>query len=275
MTTGNSVRLDRLLGNMGYGSRKDLQRLAKAGAISLDGQSIRDPGTKLAVHSDLERRLTIDDVPIDPLPGFVLMMHKPVGVTCSHKEAGPLVYDLLPDRWRRRKPAVSTVGRLDKDTSGLLLLTDDGAFLHRVTSPRHHVAKHYRVTLAHPLRGDAAATFASGTLRLHGDTQPLRPARLEANSASPCCTHSYQTDNLMDNHATNPLVVTVTIWEGRYHQVRRMFAALGNHVVALQRLRVGGLELPDDLEPGAYRRLDAAARDRVLISPDTQTVGRS
>src|SRR3954454_16084065 len=97
------------------------------------------------------------------------MLHKPLGVTCSHKEAGPLVYGLLPARWRRRDPALSTVGRLDKDTSGLLLLTDDGALLHRIISPKARVAKRYQVTLDRPLRGDEGAALEAGTLMLEGE----------------------------------------------------------------------------------------------------------
>ena len=126
--------------------------------------------------------MTVDGEPLDPPPGLALMLHKPLGVTCSHKEAGPLVYDLLPERWRRRDPAISTVGRLDKETSGLLLLTDDGALLHRIISPRSHVAKRYVATLDRPLRGDEAEIFASGTLMLEGEDKPLAAGRAEEPS---------------------------------------------------------------------------------------------
>jgi 16S rRNA pseudouridine516 synthase len=180
--------------------------------------------------------MTLDGKAIDPPPGLTLMLHKPLGVTCSHKEAGALVYDLLPTRWRVRDPAISTIGRLDKETSGLLLMTDDGDLLHRVISPRNHVAKRYRVTLDRPLRGDEAETFAAGGLMLDGETKPLLPAAMETLS---------------------PTLVLLTLTEGRYHQVRRMFAAMGNHVLALHRESLGGLVLPDDLEPGVWRVLDA------------------
>ena len=182
-------------------------------------------------------------LPLDPPPGFCLMLHKPTGVTCSHKEAGPLVYSLLPERWRRRDPAISTVGRLDKETSGLLLMTDDGALLHKIISPRHHVAKRYDVTLDRPLRGGEETIFASGELMLDGEEKPLLPAQLEVISP----TRAY-----------------VTVTEGRYHQVRRMFAAVGNHVTALHRDRVGSLGLPADLLPGQYRVLNDADISRVL-----------
>ena len=208
--------------------------MARSGLITLDGEVLADAERRLTVTPVLPERMQVQRRPLDPPPGLVLLLNKPVGVTCSHKEAGPLVYDLLPTRWRRRDPAVSTIGRLDKDTSGLLLLTDDGGLLHRVISPRHHVAKRYCATLDRVLRGDEREVFASGALMLEGDDKPLRPAELEVLS---------------------PTKVRLTVTEGRYHQVRRMFAAVGNHVVTLHRDRLGGLALPDDLAPGAYRQL--------------------
>jgi 16S rRNA pseudouridine516 synthase len=125
-----TLRLDRLLSNLGYGSRREVQQLLDLGLVSLDGVTLRDGDQRIAVTPDLSARMLVDDEPLDPPPGLALMLHKPVGVTCSHKEQGPLVYKLLPERWRRREPTISSVGRLDKDTSGLLLLTDDGALLH-------------------------------------------------------------------------------------------------------------------------------------------------
>ena len=228
------LRLDRLLGNLGYGSRKEIQGLARAGGVTLDGQDLTDASAKVELTADLPARMQIDGVPLDPPPGMVLMLHKPLGVTCSHKEAGALVYDLLPARWRRRDPALSTVGRLDKDTSGLLLLTDDGGLLHRIIAPSARIEKRYHATLARPLDGTEVDLFASGTLMLESETTPLLPARLEPISA----TEAF-----------------LTLTEGRYHQVRRMFAAAGNHVTALHRDAVGGLTLPDDLAAGRYRVL--------------------
>ena len=96
-----SVRLDRLLANMGYGSRNEVQQLARIGAVMLDGAPVRDASQKIAITADLPTRLTVQGEALDPLAGLALMLHKPLGVTCSHKEAGPLVYNLLPDRWRR------------------------------------------------------------------------------------------------------------------------------------------------------------------------------
>lgn len=237
------LRLDRLLANLGYGSRREVQGLVHAGLVVLDGETLEDADQRVAVTADLSERMTIRGRRLDPPPGVVLMLNKPLGVTCSHKEAGPLVYSLLPERWRRRDPAISTVGRLDKETSGLLLMTDDGGLLHRIISPKNHVPKRYLATLARPLAGTEAEIFASGTLLLEGEEKPLQPAELEAVS---------------------PTSAVVTVHEGRYHQVRRMFAAVGNHAEALHRERIGALSLPEDLEPGQYRILGPAEIAAIL-----------
>lgn len=235
MSRTPTARIDKLLSSLGYGSRAEMARLARAGGVTLDGIEIDDVSLRIAVTPDLPVRMQVDGEPLDPPHGLVLMLHKPVGMTCSHKEDGPLVYDVLPDRWRRRDPAISTIGRLDKDTSGLLLMTDDGGLLHRVISPKKNVAKIYRATLARPLDGSEGALFASGELMLEGDDRPLKPAVLEILSLTEA---------------------RVTVTEGRYHMVRRMFAAVGNHVETLHRERLGGLSLPDDLAPGAWRLLE-------------------
>jgi len=219
---------------MGYGSRKDIQTLARAARISLDGIPLKESDQRITITPDLPTRMQVDGEALDPLPGLTLLLHKPVGVTCSHKEAGPLVYSLLPDRWRLREPALCTIGRLDKATAGLLMITDDGGVLHRVISPKSHVSKRYQVALARPLHGDEAEIFASGRLMLEGEKSPLHPVKFESAS---------------------PLTATVILTEGRYHQVRRMFAAVGNHVEALHRDRIGGLDLPTDLAPGEFRIL--------------------
>ena len=250
MSKAPTVRLDRLLANLGYGSRREVQALAAAGRVRLDGAAVLDADRRLALHADLAERLTVSGRPLDPLPGMALMMHKPLGVTCSHKVDGDLVYDLLPERWRRREPALSTVGRLDKETSGLLLLTDEGALLHRIISPRSHLAKRYRAVLAAPLAGDEAALFASGEMMLEGEIKPLLPAALTV---------------------LEPTVAELTIHEGRYHQVRRMFAAVGCPVIALHRDRIGGLELPPDLTPGSYRLLGEAELNQLFTTKDMKS----
>ena len=237
-TKASTLRLDRLLANMGYGSRREIEQMVDAGWIKLDGAVLRVSDQRIPVEASLTERMQVRGKPLDPPPGLAtLMLHKPLGVTCSHKEAGGLVYDLLPDRWRQRDPAISTIGRLDKQTSGLLLLTDDGALLHKVISPKRHVPKQYEAVLDRPLKGDEAAIFAAGGLLLDGDDKPLLPATMVA----------------LDERRAR-----LTLTEGRYHQVRRMFAAVGNHVVALHRDRIGGLDLPADLEPGQWRLMTPA-----------------
>jgi len=165
----------------------------------------------------------------------VLMLNKPLAVTCSRKDPGRVVYDLLPPRYNVRTPVLSSVGRLDRDTTGLLLFTDDGALLHRIISPKAQVTKVYEATLAQDLRGDEAELFASGTLLLESEKEPLAPAMLEV---------------LGPRHAR------LSVTEGRYHQVRRMFAATGNHVETLQRIAVGDLVL-GELPLGEWRVLNA------------------
>jgi 16S rRNA pseudouridine516 synthase len=237
MSKTPTMRIDRLLANLGYGSRRDIERMANGDRIVLDGRPVDDVSLRIAVTPDLPARMSIDREQVDPPPGLLIALHKPLGVTCSHKEAGALVYDLLPARWRRRDPAISTVGRLDKNTSGLLLMTDDGALLHRIIAPKSHVAKRYRVDLARPLKGDETSVFGAGGLMLESDDKPLLPATFEPLS---------ERSGLL------------TLHEGRYHQVRRMFAAIGNHVESLHRDRIGALTLPSDLAAGQWRLLEEA-----------------
>jgi 16S rRNA pseudouridine516 synthase len=225
------VKLLKLIANLGYGSRKEVTAMFRDGRIAdTDGRVLSADDTVAPA------RLRIDGAPLDPQPDFTLMLHKPAGYTCSMQDAGALVYDLLPPRFRQRSPTLATVGRLDRDTTGLLLMTDDGALLHRIVSPRSHLPKVYEATLARDLRGDEGAIFASGTLQLESERTPLAPATLDA---------------------LGPRLARLTITEGRYHQVRRMFAAVGNHVEQLHRSRVGGLTL-GALEIGKWRALDAA-----------------
>ena len=245
MTKALTLRLDKLLGNLGYGTRRDVQLMARQCRIRTNGEPLRDIEKRVTLTPDFVASLTLDGAPLDPLPGMVLMLNKPLGVTCSHKEAGDLVYSLLPERWRLRQPPISSVGRLDKDTSGLLLMTDDGDLLHKIISPRSHIPKRYLATLDRPLQGDEGAIFASGTLMLNGEDKPLLPAELTIVS---------------------PTEAVLSITEGRYHQVRRMFAAVKNHVTALHRLSVGPLTLPDDLAPGSFALLTAAQHEALLQS---------
>ncbi|WP_458792431.1 pseudouridine synthase [Yoonia sp. MH D7] len=227
-------RVDKLLSSMGYGSRKEMAQMAKAGGLILDGAELLDVTKRIPVTPDLTTRMKIDGEALDPVAGMVILLNKPLGMTCSHKEGGALVYDILPQRWKSRNPAISTIGRLDKQTSGLLLLTDDGDLLHRVISPKRHVKKTYRAKLARPLNGTEGDLFASGHLMLDNEDKPLAPAELEM---------------ILGTEA----ILSVT--EGRYHQVRRMFAATGNHVEELRRERLGGLSLPKSMVPGQWKLL--------------------
>jgi 16S rRNA pseudouridine516 synthase len=234
------MRLVKLIANLGYGSRKEVAWMFREGRVTDPEGAVLYADDKVA-HDQIR----IDGEPLDPPAGVLLMMHKPLGVTCSRKDPGRVVYDLLPPRYRQRSPALSTVGRLDRDTSGLLLFTDDGALLHRIISPRANVTKVYEATLAQDLRGDEQALFASGTLLLDSETTPLLPARMEALA---------------------PRRVRLSLSEGRYHQVRRMFAAVGNHVHTLQRTAIGELQLAD-LQPGQWRRLGPDEIARIFQAP--------
>lgn len=227
----SKLRLDKLLSSLGYCTRREVAILLREGIITHTGNLPLKSDTKVS-HDEI----LFDGEPLDPPSGMVILMHKPVGLVCSHDDGeGRLVYDLLPERWRFRDPKISTIGRLDKETSGLLLLTDDGALLHRLTSPKHKVPKIYEATLDRPLQGNEGSIFASGTLMLNGEKTPCLPAKLTI---------------IDETH------VTLEITEGRYHQVRRMFAAVGNHVTALHRVSFGALTL-GDLKAGEYRIIDA------------------
>lgn len=235
------MKLVKLIANLGYGSRKDVAWMFREGRIT-DAQGEVLYADDKVPHAQIR----LDGEPLDPAPGLVLMLHKPVGYTCSRKDQGRVVYDLLPPRFRMRDPALSTVGRLDRDTSGLLLFTDDGALLHRIISPRAQVAKVYEAVLAQDLRGDEGELFASGRMLLESEDEPLEPARLEVLS---------------------PRRARLAITEGRYHQVRRMFAAVGNHVETLHRLSVGGLALEEGLAPGAWRALAPDEVETIFRAP--------
>ena len=221
------MRTDALLSRFGYCSRKDAPAWIKAGRVVQDGSAI----TAARQNADPARTL-VDGAPV-PFPnGLYAAFHKPLGCTCSHKEVGALIYDLLPPEWLRRNPPVNSVGRLDKETSGLILLTDDGAFEHAMTSPRRHVPKVYELTTSAPIPEDAVELFAAGTLLLNGETTPCKPAELEI---------------------TAPCAARLTLHEGRYHQVRRMLAAAGAPVLTLQRVQIGPLRLADlNLQPGEW-----------------------
>jgi 16S rRNA pseudouridine516 synthase len=232
------MKLVKLLANLGYGSRKDVQRLIRYGAVTdATGRTLGEnevpPQAEIRVRGET----------LDPPAPLTLIVNKPAGYTCSMEDPGETIYELLPPRFAARNPGLNPIGRLDKDTTGLLLLTDDGKLLHRVIHPKSHCRKVYHATLDRPLSGNEAALFASGTLLLNGESKPLLPAPLEV---------------IRENEAL------VTLHEGRYHQIRRMFAAAGNHVVSLRRLSIGGLALPDDLAEGEWRELAPGELDAIF-----------
>ena len=238
------MKLVKLLANLGYGSRKDVQRLIRYGAVTdTTGRALGEnevpPHTEIRVRGEA----------LDPPAPLTLIVNKPAGYTCSMEDPGETIYELLPPRFAARNPGLNPIGRLDKDTTGLLLLTDDGKLLHRVIHPKSHCRKVYHATLDRPLSGNEAALFASGTLLLNGESKPLLPAPLEV---------------LGEKEAL------VTLHEGRYHQVRRMFAATGNHVVSLRRLSIGGLSLPTDLAEGEWRELAPEELDAIFAVTDTE-----
>jgi 16S rRNA pseudouridine516 synthase len=225
------IRADKLLANLGYGSRKDVAGAIRRGVFHAGGRAIRDPSAQLDTES--LAGATFDHEALDPLFPLTILLHKPRGYTSSRDEEGHLITDLLPQRWYYRTPILSPAGRLDKDSTGAVLMTDDGQLLHRIISPKTHVQKHYRVTLRDALKGDETATFFSGTFCLSGDAKPLKPAFWQ-----------------QEDERSGVMILQ----EGRYHQIRRMFASIGNRVETLHRFRIGGLNL-DNLPEGAYRVL--------------------
>jgi 16S rRNA pseudouridine516 synthase len=223
------IRLDQLLSHLGYCSRRDARDWVEAGAVTISGAEADDVSTRVNAAD-----VRVDGEPLDHPDGLLLLLHKPTGLVCSHDEyEGPSVYSLLPTRWRRRNPVVTSVGRLDKETSGLLLLTDQAALVHRLTSPKHKVPKIYRATVDRDLTPGLIPLFAGGTLHLEGEEKPCVPADLKIISRREA---------------------ELTLTEGKYHQLRRMFASAGFSVLMLHRVGFGNLRL-GDLAPGQWREL--------------------
>jgi len=222
-------RLDQILASLGYASRRGARDFLKAHTVTANGERLKTGALKVDPTT-----VRIDGDPLDHLGPLLVLLHKPAGYVCSHEAAeGPSVYDLLPPRWLGRNPRPETVGRLDKDTTGVLLLTDDGALNHRWTSPQHHVDKVYHVTVDKALSPDLVAAFANGNLLLEGDERPCRPASLV----------------LIDDYTAR-----LTLVEGKYHQVKRMFAHFGFTVTALHRERFGDYTV-ETLAPGTWQLL--------------------
>lgn len=222
-------RLDQILANYGYCSRSEAKVWIRKGRVSING----DPATGAEIKAP-PNTVQVDGKPIECPEGILALLHKPAGYVCSHDAAeGPSIYELLPPQWLRRNPTVTTIGRLDKDTTGVLLITDLGDLVHRWTSPKHKVAKIYEVTVNAELSPSLVDLFAAGTLILEGEAKPCAPARLE----------------IVSSHEAR-----LELTEGRYHQVKRMFASQGCEVVRLHRSRFGEIELVD-LPPGRWKLL--------------------
>jgi 16S rRNA pseudouridine516 synthase len=241
-----SDRLDAFLSRRGFGSRSEVRRVIRAGRVTVAGEPCRD-------HA---RQLCGDEVAVDGAPIAVgvsdatLLLNKPLGYACSHDPAeAPLIEELIPAAYRHL--ALEPAGRLDRDTGGLLVVTSQGALIHALTNPRRHLAKRYRILYSGTLTSHAVARCAKGML-LEGDTKPTLPAELILEPPA----------------SAGPSPATLILHEGRYHQVRRMIAALGGEVLALTRDRIGGLDLPADLVPGMMREITAAEHALLMHGAD-------
>jgi len=222
-------RLDQLLSRCGYCSRREARVWVRAGRVEVAGKPAASSDDKAVLGS-----VRVDGEPLEAPAGLLVLFHKPAGCVCSHSESeGQTVFQLLPPRWSARNPPIASVGRLDRDTTGVLLLTDVGDLVQRWTSPRHKVPKVYEVTVDRDLEPALVGLFAAGTLQLDDEAKPCRPARLEILSAR---------------------AARLELLEGRYHQVKRMFASQGFTVTRLHRSRFGEFEV-GDLPPGQWRVL--------------------
>lgn len=231
------MKLFRALQTQGFGSRKACRLRVRAGTVAIDGVICTDPDAEVGPGAF---ELSVDGETWRFRERAYLVLHKPVGYECSHQPTHhPSVFSLLPAPLVQR--GVQCVGRLDQDTSGLLLLSDDGQFIHRLITPKKGVPKVYRVRCAEPVTPAMLDALADG-VQLHGEPAPVRALACAA----------------IDEHT-----LTLTLAEGRYHQVKRMIAAAGNHVTALYREAVGAYTLPADLPPGAWRWLESEDLARV------------
>ncbi|MBT2574039.1 rRNA pseudouridine synthase [Bacillus sp. ISL-51] len=226
------MRLDKLLANSGFGSRKDVKKIVKAGAVMIDGVPAKDVKT----HVDPNvQDITVYGEPADYREFIYIMMNKPQGVLSATEDSRQkTVVDLLTPEEQRFEPFPA--GRLDKDTEGFLLLTNDGQLAHRLLSPKKHVPKTYEVHLKLPLSGEEIADLERGVIIEGG--YKTKPAAVETITQSP-----------------DDMVIHLTITEGKYHQVKLMAKAVGNEVTYLKRLSMGAVSLDPALAPGEFREL--------------------
>jgi 16S rRNA pseudouridine516 synthase len=236
---GHKLRLDKLLAHMGFGTRSELKRLAKSGSIQVNGSTVKDSGLQVDPNTD---RIMVHGEEVRYREFVYLMMHKPPGVVSATEDTRDrTVIDLLPDEYRAFDPF--PVGRLDKDTEGLLLLTNDGKLAHNLLSPRKHVPKTYYAAVQGNVGESDIRAFATGVTLDDG----YRTLPAELRVVQPAGT-------AVDGLAR----IELTITEGKFHQVKRMFEAVEKKVVYLQRLTMGPLTLDPELPIGAVRELTAA-----------------
>jgi len=237
------LQLERLLRTQGFGSRAECRALICSGRVGVNGAPCDDPYAEFEPEGF---RFTVDDLPWNYRKHAYIALHKPADFECSHKPRfHPSVYTLLPRPLITRN--VQAIGRLDEDTTGLLLMSDDGQFIHRCTSPKKLVPKVYEVTTKHPIDDAQVNALRQGVL-LNDEPSPIAAAACERVS-----------DHLL----------RLTVTEGKYHQVKRMVAAASNRVVALHRVAIGGFELPEELKPGEWMWLDDADLEAVTArTPD-------
>lgn len=225
------MNLTKLLQSQGFGTRRECRGLIASGRVSIAGQEERNPDAEVKPEGLV---FSLDGEVFSYREKAYVMLHKPAGYECSQKPKHyPSVLSLLPEQLRNR--SLQTVGRLDADTTGLLLLTDDGQFLHRYTSPRKNIVKVYRATVRHALSEEQLRALRAGVV-LHDDPEPV----------------AAQSAIARDDHT-----LELALTGGKYHQVKRMVAAAGNRVEALHRERMGAFSLPPDLGPGEWRYVEA------------------
>ncbi len=236
------MKLSQVLYSQGFGARRECEGLIASGFVSIAGVVRNDPFEEFDPQG-LQFSVRGESWPFREKA--LIVLNKPAGHECSQKpKHHPSVYSLLPAPLRRRD--VQAVGRLDEDTTGVLLLTDDGGLIHRWTSPKHHVPKVYEIGCKHPVSAEQVQQLLSG-VTLIDDPTPVRAAAAEATGTF----NGQQPSGAGKLHG-----LRMTLTEGKYHQVKRMVAAVGNRVEALHRSRYGALMLPDDLAPGQWRWLD-------------------
>lgn len=225
-----ALTLERLIASIGFGSRKESRALIRMGLVELDGQVLEDPFVEFKERPET---IVVNGEEVPTVEKLYVMLYKPVDVECSHNARDhESVFSLLPDRFTAM--GIQTVGRLDADSSGLLLLSNQGDFIHKVESPKKGHLKRYRVTLAREFTAEQEAELLKGVM-LKDERRPVLAREIEREEGS----------------------VVITIGEGLYHQVRRMFAAVGNHVETLERISIGPVLLDKSLGERGWRFLTA------------------